>query len=594
MAGIINIVLKQGTDLGTSGGFQLGGGSTGMMNASGNLGHQQGKWTLFGSYGFMHDERRVTGFSERTTLFVPVNGSPGLNSDIRGMMVPESHSVTSTVEYKANARHTLASNLVFNRRGMSRDNGSFYRSLDGTGVLTGRLDQQTDQAQRESTLDYALTWRRQVDPQKNALSTEVRYNLIDGVNDVFFTSEQFRADGSTGAPRALETNLTDERQHALFAQTDWTRELRKGTKLETGYKGIFRDQTTDFDVATAQGAGAYQPDAGRSNAFTYRENVNAVYGVLSQRVGTVDLQGGLRAEQADAQFNLTTTGQRFDIDYRSLFPSAIASYNLDPSRQVKASYSKRIGRPDVRQLNPFGFREDALNIFQGSPSLRPEYTHAYELGYQQSLGKAGSLQLTPFYRHTVNAIRQIGRVDDEGILRVSFANAATTDQYGADANLSFRRGRFSGFGGGSVFQQQVNAANIEGASDVRAFAWSARGNASYKLTSKLDAQGFIMYRAAQRTEQGRQSAFTFMNLALRQKLRGDRATATVRVMDPFGTMGWRFRATDGRVVQLMDRRFGARGVFLSMNYNFGQAPKIKQRPPEQQQDGGGTPGIPGQ
>ena len=63
------------------------------------------------------------------------------------------------------------------------------------------------------------------------------------------------------------------------------------------------------------------------------------------------------------------------------------SYNLDPQRQLKASYSKRIQRPFVQQLNPFGFREDALTVFEGNPRLQPEYTHSYELGYQQSLPK---------------------------------------------------------------------------------------------------------------------------------------------------------------------------------------------------------------
>jgi outer membrane receptor protein involved in Fe transport len=334
----------------------------------------------------------------------------------------------------------------------------------------------------------------------------------------------------------------------------------------------------------AEGTGGYVPDLGQSNAFTYRENVQAVYGLLSQRVGTVDLQGGLRLEQADAIFNLTTTGERYDLGYRSAFPSAIATYNLDPSRQLKASYSKRIQRPDVRQLNPFGFREDALNIFQGNPGLRPEYTHSYELGYQHSLPKnRGSFQLTPFYRHTVNAVRMIGNVTDEGILRVSFANAATSDQYGSDVNFSWKPGRLNLFGGGTVFGQQTNAANIEGARDVSAFGWSARANATFKVTPKLDAQGFIMYRAPQRTEQGRMASFSFMNLALKQKLRGDAAAVTLRVMDPLGTMGWRIEASDGRVIQLMDRRFGARGVFLNFNYTFGKPPKIRQP------QGGGEP-----
>jgi hypothetical protein len=335
--------------------------------------------------------------------------------------------------------------------------------------------------------------------------------------------------------------------------------------------------------------------------------VNAVYGVLSQRAGRVDLQAGLRLEAADTRFDLATTGRRYDNDYKSAFPSALASFTDKRGRQFKASYSKRISRPGVNQLNPFGFREDQFTTFEGNPSLRPEYTHAYELGYQQSIGKgarggpgagggtSGTLQITPFLRHTVSSVRQVGRVDDAGILRLSFANAATVDQYGGDVNLSVRRGRFNGFGGGSVFEQVTDASNLGALVSnprVRAFGWSARANATFKLTPTLDLQGFTMYRAPMRIEQGRISRFAMANVALRQKLRGDKASVSVRVMDPFGTMGWAVRADDGRVLQTMDRRFGARGTFINFSYNFGQAPRL--RPIRQEQESAPqTGGVPG-
>jgi outer membrane receptor protein involved in Fe transport len=457
LGGIVNIILKQQADLGTSGGLTAGGGSTGQVNANGNLGHQSGPWTLFGSYGFMHDRRTVSGFSSRNDFGTAAAGA-ALAADVAGVMRPESHSVTATAEYRAGARDVLANNLVFNRRAMTRDFGSFYRALSSAGALTGRSDQRTDQDQGGTTLDYALTWRHTPDEQRNKLVTEVRANAGRDGNDVFFSAATLRPDGApTGTPAALETNAIDERSRALFAQTDWTRELRKGTKLETGYKGTFRRQTSDFDVATAADGTPYTPDAGRSNAYTFYEHVHAAYGVLSQRAGQVDLQAGLRLETADTRFDLATTGQRFDNDYKSAFPSALASYTDPRGRQFKASYSKRISRPDVRQLNPFGFREDQFTVFEGNPGLRPEYTHAYELGFQQPLGKgarggpgaagggtSGTLQLTPFFRHTVSAVRQVGAVDDAGILRMGFANAATVDQYGADVNLSVRRGRFNG------------------------------------------------------------------------------------------------------------------------------------------------------
>jgi outer membrane receptor protein involved in Fe transport len=589
LAGIINIVLKQNADLGTSGGYTLGAGSTGLVNASGNLGHQQGPWTLFGSYGFMSDRRTVDGYSNRENRYAaPLTY---LDADIDGVMYPRSHNVTQTTEFKPGDRHMLSSNLTVNLRTFDRENDSFYSDFDASRAITGRFNRLTDQDARDLNVDWALSHRRTVDPQKNVLATEVRYNRQQSRNGVFFTNEQLSLGGTPSADAALETNDTDEHTDNLFVQADYTRGLRGGLKLETGYKGTFRQMDSDFDVALSTGgASGFTPDAARSNSFRYDEQIHAVYGVASQKVGRFDLQAGLRYEEADTRFDLATTSERYDNDYRSLFPSALANFNMDAKRQLKLSYSKRISRPDVRQLNPFGFREDALNLFNGNPRLQPEYTHAFELGYQQSLGK-GSLQLTPFYRHTVDAVRFMGRVGDDGISRITFQNVATIDSYGADVNLSVRHGRLSLFGGGSAFQQDVNASNLETDLSNSAFGWSARANATYKLTNALDAQAFVMYRAPMRIEQGTMSRWTMANVALKQKVRGDKASVTLRVADPFGTMGWGVKASDGRVLQVTQRNFGARGAFLTFNYTFGKQPKMRARPQEQEGGQGGAPGM---
>jgi outer membrane receptor protein involved in Fe transport len=304
--------------------------------------------------------------------------------------------------------------------------------------------------------------------------------------------------------------------------------------------------------------------------------VHAAYAVVSQNVGRLDLQAGLRAEQVATRFDLATTRERYDNDYRSLYPSALAAFNVDESRQVKLSYSKRVTRPDTRQLNPFGFREDALNVFRGNPGLRPEYTHAFEVGYQQSFGK-GTLQVTPFARHTMNAVRFIRSVDDAGVATTTFQNVATSDSYGADVNGSLRLGRVTGFGGFSAFKQVTDGSNLSTDVSNSALGWSTRGNATVKLTRTLDAQGMVMYRAPMRAEQGRMSAMTMTNVALRQKLRGDAASVTLRVMDPFNLMGMGFVTDDGRFYQTSQRKMGARGVSLSINYSFGQQPRLRPR-----------------
>jgi hypothetical protein len=347
----------------------------------------------------MHDRRTVSGFSSRNDFGTAAAGA-ALAADVAGVMRPESHSVTATAEYRAGARDVLANNLVFNRRAMTRDFGSFYRALSSAGALTGRSDQRTDQDQGGTTLDYALTWRHTPDEQRNKLVTEVRVNGGSDGNDIFFSNAGRDAAGVPTGPAALETNATRERSRALFAQTDWTRELRRGTKLETGYKGIVRRQTSRFDVATATAAAAaaraaagdgFTPGRGPEQRVRVRRaGARGRTRCSASAPGRVDLQGGLRLETADSRFDLETTGRRYDIDYRRAFPSALASFTDARGRQFKASYSKRISRPDVRQLNPFGFREDQFTVFEGNPGLRPEYTHAYELGLPAAVRQGGA------------------------------------------------------------------------------------------------------------------------------------------------------------------------------------------------------------
>ena len=65
MAGIINIVLKQATDLGTSGGFTATVGGADRRTAAANVGYQEGALTTFLSYGYTADAHAPAGATQR-------------------------------------------------------------------------------------------------------------------------------------------------------------------------------------------------------------------------------------------------------------------------------------------------------------------------------------------------------------------------------------------------------------------------------------------------------------------------------------------------------------------------------------------------
>jgi hypothetical protein len=76
----------------------------------------------------------------------------------------------------------------------------------------------------------------------------------------------------------------------------------------------------------------------------------------------------------------------------------------------------------------------------------------------------------------------------------------------------------------------------------------------------------------------------FTNVSLRKKLKGDNASVTLRVSDPFNTGAFRVRAGDDKVVQITERNFGMRMVWLAFQFNQGRPPRVRQ--PRQEQEGG--------
>ncbi|MBV9775295.1 MAG: TonB-dependent receptor [Gemmatimonadetes bacterium] len=576
MAGIINIVLKQNTDLGTSGGILLGVGTGNRYNASGNLGWQKGRLTLFGNYAFNNEERDVTGFNWRENRFTTPLTFQQQDSD--GHFDAQTHTFNGTADLRLNRQNVLSTALLFSHRGLDAGQTDFFQVLDAGRTVTRRYDNLNGTDDSGNTVDYSLSYRRTLQPQRNELSSEVRFIRSSGQTGNTFDLDLLNLDGTpSGIFVAPTRNDIESTTNNLNAQLDYTRAFGDA-KLETGYKGTARrlDNSVDYTPQTATLV---------SNALRYSEYVNAAYGVLTYNAGRASVQGGLRLEQANNTFHLNNNGSDYDNNYFSFFPSGLVAYNLSETRQVKASYSKRIQRPDSRLLNPFPYYEDPENVIIGNPSLRPEYTHAFELGFQQSSPR-GSIQVTPYYRHTTDAVRRtrdvqtIGR--DSVITVATFQNLATSNSWGTDVNGSLRMGKLTAFGGFNVFRIETDGSNVDTNLHTEAVSWMTRGNLSWKASAKTDFQGMFMYRAPQNVEQGRIESMSMINLAMRQKL-NDKATLSLRLQDPFNSMRFKFVTSDERYLQQTERRFGNRALFLNFSYNFGRPPRIRQPKPDESQ-----------
>ena len=584
MAGIINIVMKQGVDLGTSGGFTAMASTEEQYNVSGNVGHQAGPLALFATYGVISNKRSEVGINDLTrfnALQVPRSFT---EQDVSGEKAFWAHNVSVNADYTFNKRDVLLATVQANRRGLEGSSVLAYDELDANRNITDQYLRLNSDDENANMVDGALSFRRTTPPsetsQKREFIAEFRYNRG---HDWDF-SELYR--DRNGQRSDVETNDVDMLTNSLTFQIDYTRGIGKTLKLETGYKSNARLLDNDFDVMEDEfGTGNFVP-SNLSNELEFDEYVNAVYGVVSGSSKKLDWQAGLRAEYARREFTLAGEAESFPHDYSSLFPSGLINYKLNDKSQVKASYSRRIRRPGSGELNPFPRFFDLNNVFIGNPELGPEYTDAIELSYQRS-GSLGTLQVSPFYRHTTDIIRvdiqTADTVAGREVTTINFTNLDSSNSWGADINGQFRVSQsLRGFAAFNLFKM-VTDGGSQSALSSNAVNWTLRLNANYTATPSTTVVASFFYRAPMEIESGKFGAASMANLSISQKL-SESSTLTARVSDPFRTMKFNVDVGDDNLRQVTQRQFNSRALYLTYQYNFGKAPKLKQRRQEDSPD----------
>jgi len=577
VAGIINIVLKQKADAGIGGGLTLGAGTTGHVDAGGNVGYQGGPWSLFGSYNFLHDNRPRRDSIFRENLYL--DPLTYLNESGLRSRHPLANTLTGSAGYALSPHDALSADVMFSTRSQDEKYRILYSDLNTSRDLMGLSDRTTTGTGHESNFQSTLGYKHVFADKAHKLSTELRVvrGSEGGPSDI--VSRSLSLDGTPTGTTALEKQTSWEHPAENSVRVDYVRPLTSLVRLETGYKGMLqRFPTTLDDQAFDTTTATYRPDSTRISDFTYDQRVNAAYGMLDADLGKFQLQGGLRVERANTRFHLNTLGATYDNQYNSLFPSGLIAYNIDDAHQVKLSYSTRIRRPDDTDLlDPTARYQDPLNLQRGNPNLKPEYIRALELGFQRTADRM-TLQLTPFFRHTLDAIRTIRTIDTAGVITRTFANVATSDAYGADANVALSGGLLSGFVGASAFRQVSNAANLAPGLNAKTFGLTTRTNLSLHVSSTLDMQALVSYQTPMIVEQGRNASRTQVSFAARKKLVNDQLSLTLRAIDPFNTSREIFTMSDPLIYQVSNRSNVIRGLLFSANWTFGKPPKHGRDP----------------
>ncbi|MCX7607325.1 MAG: TonB-dependent receptor family protein, partial [Bacteroidia bacterium] len=294
-------------------------------------------------------------------------------------------------------------------------------------------------------------------------------------------------------------------------QADYTLPFGQRWKLETGLRLNMRGLGTGFSAERYdRSSEIFIGVPGRQDTLTYTQWVPAAYASIAWAQDRWLLKGGFRYEYTynDALFLQGTLP--FTQRYQNLFPNLLLSYNVKGLFPLQLSYSQRIRRPWLQELNPFVDASDPRNIQYGNPDLGPELTHAIELSFFPFV--------TLFARYTTDAVQEYTFVDREGVTHTTFLNAGKRGFYGG--NLFFRRTFFSDR---VTFQANGELGWVDARADIggtslqnAGWQYSIRGSLQWRPFPSWLVELSGNYNSPRVSLQGLRPVFMFQELGIRK------------------------------------------------------------------------------
>lgn len=377
--GTINIVLKKNRMEGFNGTFNLtaGHGEKFRGNSSLSLNYKKNNTTLFGSYAYSDEKAyrkleidRVIQNSGEQKYFAQKSA---LGEEERN------HSYRFGIEQKTSSRNTLtvqfngANNTEYNDNNSRTNIGRSFVDYDTVLVSESDFKELFDRYSANLNNEF------RIDSNGRKLTVDLDWSKFKSSKRVNYLN-QYADVGGKEAPAEAERSGMPIGIDIYVAKLDYEHPLSKSSKLEMGtkYSNVKSDNDLLFEKLVDQG---WVNDVSRTNHFVYKEQIAAAYLDYNNSIGKWSLKAGLRGEYTFSDGNSITMSKRVKRNYFELFPNANLSYSFNEKHILSLGYTRKVTRPNYRQLNPFDYYIDKLTFERGNPYLNPQFSNEFSLSY---------------------------------------------------------------------------------------------------------------------------------------------------------------------------------------------------------------------
>ena len=261
---------------------------------------------------------------------------------------------------------------------------------------------------------------------------------------------------------------------------------------------------------------------------------------------------------------------------------------------MQLSYSRRVRRPHMWDLNPYMEVREGQELSFGNPNLDPEFTNAFEFSYNLSLDK-WNFYTCAYYRQTNKMMTRYGFVWDsvsrkryswwmpynaeyDGYWASTWQNLSRGYNYGLELIVDWQVLKWWKMNVSvNLYQSTIEGTDLLDNKETSAFQASGKFSSFMTLpkdwTVQLSGQYFAPWLDLQTT----MMSSMWVDLAVKKDVLQRRGTVNLRIGDMFATGGWGHTTHTAQLNRVVRSRRLSPTVTVGFTYKINNGLKQRQQ-----------------
>ncbi len=353
------------------------------------------------------------------------------------------HRVSLNNLYQIDSMNSIRINPSFSYQQTNNRSHSDYQTLSGNKTLANEGFSDNSSSSQGYNFRSDINWRKKFARKGRtfSLSLQTSLNTSHGDGSLYSINSFYNPAGSL-----LQKDTLDQTSHsigdfksynarAVYTEPLWKKSLLEFSVGKSNGKNNSEKRTYNYN----KGSGKYdQPNSELSNDFeniygftnagirmrTQKSKYNYSFGLTWQRA---ELEGKIISGTKDSIISKT---------FRNFLPNARFQYNFSRFKSLSLNYAATTNQPSPDQLQPVPDNSDPLDIREGNPDLKQEYTQNLQ-GFLNLLSPYKNKNLFLFFtlQSTQNKIVNYDTVNQLGIKHSRPVNV--NGVYNINTNFSY-------------------------------------------------------------------------------------------------------------------------------------------------------------